>query len=227
MAEGNFRLRLRYRKEGRLKYLSHLETVRCMERCIRRAGLPYAVSQGFSPHMKTKFGWALPVGVTGLDEYIDVFTERFIEPAQVLEMFSGVMPLGMEVFEVLYVDPKGPSLEEEFPRSRYVCAFEHVGAVSEGGGPLLARVQEALDALLAQGSMTVSRGKKTKTVVFDELLDGRPWLAEAADGHVELGLGTVTEGKGSLRPDLFCAELVKLCEGVRVASITRVAQLPR
>lgn len=228
MADGNFRLRLRYRKEGRLRYLSHLETVRCMERCIRRAGIPYAVSQGFSPHMKTKFGWALPVGVTGLDEYIDVFVEEYIAPARVLEMFAGAMPLGMEVFEALYVDPKGPSLEEEFPRSRYICTFEWAEGVEVSGGAneLAARVRGALDGLLAEGSMTVKRGKKTKTVVFDDLLDGKPWLAAAADGHVELGFGTVTEGKGSLRPDLFCAELLKRCEDVRLTSITRTAQLP-
>ncbi|WP_417304102.1 DUF2344 domain-containing protein, partial [Ellagibacter isourolithinifaciens] len=45
-----FRLRLTFAKQGRLAMLSHLEVARALERTVRRAGLPYAVSQGFSPH---------------------------------------------------------------------------------------------------------------------------------------------------------------------------------
>ena len=58
-----FRLRVVFRKAGRLALLSHLEVARALERAVRRADLPYAVSQGFSPHMRIAFGAALPVGV--------------------------------------------------------------------------------------------------------------------------------------------------------------------
>ena len=57
-----FKLRVRYVKEGRLRYLAHLEVLRTVERIVRRAGLPYAVTQGFSPHMRAGFSSALPVG---------------------------------------------------------------------------------------------------------------------------------------------------------------------
>ena len=63
-----FRLRLTFAKQGRLAMLSHLEVARALERTVRRAGLPYAVSQGFSPHMLIAFGAALPVGVGGTHE---------------------------------------------------------------------------------------------------------------------------------------------------------------
>lgn len=43
-----FRLRVRYGKRDRLKYLGHLEVIHTIERIVRRAGLPYAVTQGFS-----------------------------------------------------------------------------------------------------------------------------------------------------------------------------------
>ena len=59
----NFRLRVEFCKQGRLALLSHLEVARALERAVRRAGLPFAISQGFSPHMKIAFGAALPVGV--------------------------------------------------------------------------------------------------------------------------------------------------------------------
>lgn len=59
-----FRLRVRYVKQGRLRYLGHLEVLHTIERIIRRAQLPYAVTQGFSPHMRLvsprHCRWGLP-----------------------------------------------------------------------------------------------------------------------------------------------------------------------
>lgn len=55
-----FRLRVTFRETGRLAMLSHLELARALERAVRRAQLPFAVSQGFSPHMRIAFGAALP-----------------------------------------------------------------------------------------------------------------------------------------------------------------------
>ena len=69
-----FRLRMTFCKQGRLAMLSHLEVARALERAVRRAGLPFAVSQGFSPHMKIAFGAALPVGVGGTHEVPDEVT---------------------------------------------------------------------------------------------------------------------------------------------------------
>ena len=56
-----FLLRIKYVKRGPLAFLSHLETVRSIERIIRRANFPYAISEGFNPHMKIAFG-AAPTG---------------------------------------------------------------------------------------------------------------------------------------------------------------------
>ena len=49
-----FRLRVTFHETGRLAMLSHLELARALERAVRRAQLPFAVSQGFSPHMRKR-----------------------------------------------------------------------------------------------------------------------------------------------------------------------------
>lgn len=73
-----FRLRVRYGKRGRLKYLGHLELIHTIERIVRRAGLPYAVTQGFSPHMRVGFSSALPVGTSSTCEWYDLFMTEFV-----------------------------------------------------------------------------------------------------------------------------------------------------
>ncbi len=67
-AQALFRLRVRYIKQGRLAYLGHLEVLQTIERIVRRAGLPFAVTQGFSPHMRLGVTSALPVGTSSICE---------------------------------------------------------------------------------------------------------------------------------------------------------------
>ena len=79
-----FRMRITFAKQGRLALLSHLEVARAIERAVRRAQLPFAVSQGFSPHMKIAFGAALPVGVGGTREMVDLQLLRYVRPEEAL-----------------------------------------------------------------------------------------------------------------------------------------------
>ncbi|MDR3307856.1 MAG: TIGR03936 family radical SAM-associated protein, partial [Coriobacteriales bacterium] len=110
MDEGSFRLRINYRKAGRLRFLSHLEVVRALERTIRRAALPYAVSQGFNVHMKHAFGPALPVGTAGLDEYLDIWLRAYLPPHEVMERLQAVCVCGLPVIGAAYVPASDKAL---------------------------------------------------------------------------------------------------------------------
>jgi radical SAM-linked protein len=66
------RIRVRFRKGDRVRYISHLDVLRFWERAIRRAELPLSYSQGFTPHPKLAFASPLPVGFTAEREVMDV-----------------------------------------------------------------------------------------------------------------------------------------------------------
>ena len=52
------RTRLKFTKQGYVKFVGHLDTIRMFQRAIRVARLPISYSQGFNPHAKVFF--ALP-----------------------------------------------------------------------------------------------------------------------------------------------------------------------
>src|ERR1700754_583388 len=56
------RVRLRFAKRGRLRFLSHRDVARSFERAVRRAGVPVAHSHGFSPHPRLSWIGAAPTG---------------------------------------------------------------------------------------------------------------------------------------------------------------------
>ena len=51
--ERGTRIRVKFVKRGELKYISHLDLLRTMERAVRRSGLPIAYTEGFHPHAKS------------------------------------------------------------------------------------------------------------------------------------------------------------------------------
>lgn len=66
------RLRICFSKIGKIRFTSHRDTARIWERGLRRAGLPVAYSEGFTPRPRISFGLALPTGYESEAEYLDV-----------------------------------------------------------------------------------------------------------------------------------------------------------
>lgn len=66
------RVRLRFRKQGELRWIGHRDLARSLERWFRRAGLRLGMSQGFHPKPRMSFPAALAVGIEGLDEVMEL-----------------------------------------------------------------------------------------------------------------------------------------------------------
>ncbi|MCI9627983.1 MAG: DUF2344 domain-containing protein [Eggerthellaceae bacterium] len=210
MNDRRFRLRVTYSIEGRLSMLSHLELARTLERIVRRAGLPFAVSNGFSPHMKISFGSALPVGVGGRREIFDLQLIDYISLDKVKAALVAATAPGIEILDCKYIENSEAAASVALPVSVYEAVLS-----------------EPIDSLDVPDEIEVKRKKKDRIVnVSDHLV-----------GDVDIDADTVTFtlvalDTGSLRPDVF----MKAClfqtfsddEGskapVHVLRITRIDQ---
>ncbi|WP_165061594.1 TIGR03936 family radical SAM-associated protein [Adlercreutzia sp. ZJ154] len=204
-----FRLRVTYSKSGRLAMLSHLEVARALERTVRRAGLPFAVTNGFSPHMRIAFGAALPVGVGGNAEFFDIFLTSYLAPKKALEAlrnFSApdLMPTACE-----YVEPSAAAASVACP----VSTYEALLSASVGG-------------LEIPDTVEVVRKKKRKVLEVREFLVG-----DVCVSGNSVVFTLQAKPTGSLRADIFldaCIDLLKI-NGVApndlcIVSINRIAQ---
>jgi radical SAM-linked protein len=196
-----FRLRVTYGKTGRLRFLSHLEIVHACERAVRRAGLRYAVTQGFNPRMKVAFGPALPVGTVGQREAYDLWLRHFVPTVEVLPLLRGVSPEGLMPVEASYVAQGEPSLVAAMTLADY-----EVRVKGAGMGPR--RLAEALRDVTASGSLEIEHKGAKK--VFDlgrALPDGATVREEDGLAVVDL---TVRMGEwGSLRPEAIVREALR------------------
>lgn len=203
MEHASFRLRIAYGKKGRLRYLSHLELIHSQERMIRRAGLPFALTQGFSPHMKLAFGPALPVGCGSDCEYLEVWLTKLVNPDAALALLQDASVAQLMPIKAEYIADDAPSIVDEFTVFEYRAEID----VTELGSDACARVDAAIDAVLGQGMIEVTRKKKTKTILFKDVMVAAPVATEAACGILALEFTLKASERGSLRPDLLLEEI--------------------
>ncbi len=189
---GEFRLRVRYAKTGRLRFLSHLETTRALERSARRASLPYAVTQGFSPRMKAAFGPALPVGTAALRECWDLWLKEYIAANVVVGRVSRATPAELAPVDAAYVSPAAPSLAASLVIGVYEVVVEEEVAPRE--------LQGALGEIVAAREFTVPHKRKDKVFDLSRALLKEPWVRRV-DLRTVVGVTTRMGQEGSLRPD--------------------------
>lgn len=209
------KVRLRFSKLGKVRFTSHRDTARCWERALRRASLPVAYTEGFSPRPRVSFGLALPTGHESLGEYLDV--DLAADPAAVdvgalPARLDPALPVGFAVQGAAVIAPGTPSLQEAVTSCTW--RIEVVGA---DPGEVGAAVERLLDA----DQLLVTRERKGKQVTEDlrsALLHLAP--AGATPSGTELVAELATQPR-ALRPgDLVAA----LCAGLPDASVGRVCR---
>lgn len=151
------RLRITYRKTGALQWVAHLDMMRTWERALRRARLPLAYSQGFSPHSRLSLGAPLSVGAVGERELLDVWLEEAVATEVVARALGEVLPDGLAVVAVEAIGERTPAIQAATQAARYRVTLDRSQVDVDG---LRSRIAELLarDAL----EWEEQRGEKTR-----------------------------------------------------------------
>lgn len=185
------RFRLRYAKRGNARFLSHLDVVRAMGRCLRRAQLPLALSGGYNPQPKVAYGTALAFGLESEAEYLDLELARPLAAAEVARRVSREMPAGFELREVRQVPLGRPALQS-YPAVTSYLARPGPGVTPPAG------LEERVAELLARESVAVVRhgGRAREARRYMVAVEWREGPGEPA-----LGLELASDNRGGGRPD--------------------------
>ncbi len=199
----NFRMRVFFKKTGRLSMLSHLEVARTLERIVRRAGLPYAISQGFSPHMKISFGSALPVGVGSECECFDLQLTEYVQPEKAREALRAMCVDDLMVYACEHLGEREPASSVAFPISVYRAQLSSVPA----------------SPLCVPDSIVLVRKRKERVLRPRDFLIG-----EIVQNEDILEFTLQAKPEGSLSSSVLLTEILKQEPPIHVLSITRIAQ---
>jgi len=203
------RLRFGFTKTGSLALISHLDTLRMLERALRRSGLPVSFTGGFHPLPRLQLALALPLGVEGLGEWLDLEFTQEIPGNEVRERLQAELGEELRLLSVAAVPVHGPSLSQELEAAEWRMVLRPV----EGTPPLASSDWSgAIQALLSANSLIWhdhdKKGRPRERDCRPDLL-ALEWLpVGSADGGVgapsavSLDLVAAIDPQGrSLRPD--------------------------
>lgn len=191
------RIIVKFEKGENVKYLSHLDMQRAFHRTINRARIPIAYSQGFNPHPKTSFASALPVGVTGLSEWMEIQLEEgaVMHPDELLRDFNAAAPAGLRAIWATETPEGYPSLTSAMRSAEYTAYA--VGDI----GLAVHEINDKITAFLSQ-PILVDKKKKSKGKSIIAETDIRDTILTMEYRENKIHLSGKLEASGGMNAEL-------------------------
>ena len=142
------KLRMQITKDRDIRFISHLEYVRTIERAIRRAKLPAAYSEGFNPHLKFSLASALGVGVVSYTEFVEIELAEPMEVETAARALDKALPRGIRVLAADAVANNTAALMAEAAGASYVVTLPYDKDITE----VVANYNDAVELLFKKAA---------------------------------------------------------------------------
>jgi radical SAM-linked protein len=204
-------IRLRFAKTDELRFLSHHDMMRLMERLLRRTGLPFRSSSGFHPKPRITFASALGLGIVGRQEVVEIEFDGDLAPQDVLAELNSQAPPGLRFLSAqvpsgsrlqptrsLYLLPLPAGFRPELPRrismllNQEAWLIQRIRHVSQRMARQEPPAEERLDTLTTDEAPRQAVGKT---------LDIRRWVYGVWRDEHGLWLDLAITNDGTARPE--------------------------
>lgn len=185
------KIRIKFQKNGVMKFVGHLDVMRYFQKAMRRADIDIAYSGGYSPHQVMSFAAPLGVGITSEAEYIDIEINTLITSREALKQLNDTMAEGIEVtsFKQLPEDSK--------IAMSIVDAADYEVCFREGYAPN-GNWQERISSFFAQEEIVVL--KKTKK--SEKEVDIKPMIHNLSFTDGKINMQIASGSANNLKPEL-------------------------
>ena len=191
-AEPMNKLRLKFSKNGPIKFIGHLDVMRYFQKAIRRANIDIKYSEGFSPHQVLSFAQPLSVGATSDGEYLDMTVNSMTSLQDVMDGLNNVMNEGIKILAIAEL----PEREEKAMTTSYAAKY-HL-KFRENSMPDFDWISE-MKKYLEKGTLPAI--KKTKS--GEKEIDMKPMILDYKFGDDCLDILLMMSSKVTLKPTLL------------------------
>lgn len=218
------KVRIKFKKDGVMRFVGHLDLMRFFQKLFRRADIPVALTKGFSPHMIMSFASPLAIGSAGEGEYLDVELTRPVDSADALCRLNAHSVPGVEILSFRRI-----SDEKKMTAMTILDAAAYRLTVEKEHVPVPEDILSQLcEEFLAMSSCLMEKKTKRKTAETDI----RPLVYEfslLADGAVYLLCAAGS--RENIRPELVVRALEMLAgetpQSYEIGSLTRLDMYTR
>lgn len=204
-----FKARMRFAKEGRAKYISHLDLMHTMQRAMARCQMPLWFTEGFNQHAYVSVALPLSTGYSGEYEFLDFNLLSENVPINAVEALNAVFPEGLRAIEIYPLADGGMPLRD-IAWSKYRITWSFADGVP-------ADFAENVNKLFAQPTVEIVKRSKRgeKTVNMRELMNG--FALTEQDGQVVAGVVTAA-GNNNMSPEYLTRAIAQYLPQYEISS---------
>lgn len=191
---------LKFGKTERLRYVSHLDLQRFMQRALNRTDLPIAWSQGFNPHPLMSFGSAMAMGWTSEYEVLEIRMAKEIDAAETAKQMSAALPPDLPVLAARVHDDRKSAPMALLRAADYMIAVE---------GPDGEKIVGMIDEYMAKEHVMAMRKTKTGEKEADIREMTHLLKPDMREGNIFFARLNLTE-RATLKPDLLVRTLAQM-----------------
>lgn len=187
------KVRIKFSKQGPVKFVGHLDVMRYFQKAMRRADVDIKYSEGFSPHQIMSFAAPLGVGLTSNGEYMDIEVGETESSQVMLERLNAQMAEGIQVLSVRKLPDTMKTAMSLVTAADYTLTFRKAAKPEN-----LDTFFEELNAFYEKDSLLIS--KKTKT--SEAVVDIKPLIYQLYRKEDSVFLQLSTGSSNNLKPEL-------------------------
>lgn len=209
---------IKFSKGEGIKFISHLDLMRTIQRIIRRSGVPIEYSKGFNPHMALSLAQPLSVGVYSDGEYMDIVLTEEMKVADLLARLNEAAPPTIRFFEATPIEivenvKRVPQAMALLDAGRYIIKLKLVNEEN---------VEEKMASLLNENAWeTLKKSKKG-----EKMADIKPLVKElkywVKDGELVINALIATGSRENLSADLLAKFITSKIENVNTESFVSI-----
>ncbi len=192
------KVRIKFSKNGPIKFIGHLDVMRYFQKAIRRAEIDIAYSKGFSPHQIMSFAQPLGVGVESNGEYVDVELNTAVSSNDVMDKLNAVMNEGIKIESVKKL-PEGV-----MNAMASVAASKYLISIKEGYDLGIDFLGQCKELYKREHIYIVKKTKKSEVE-----MDLKPAIYEMDITEEGLMIFVDSSSSGNIKPNLVLEEVCR------------------
>jgi len=195
------KVRVKFTKEGHLRFLGHLDMMRYFQKTMRRARIPVQLSYGYNPHMIMSFASPLGLGLTSEGEYLDIELHTPIASEKAVAALNATSVPEVRILSFRQIpEEKKHGAMAILSAARYRVSFQNE-AEQAVVFPLL---QAQLEAFLAQDQIMVEKESKRSKGIVDIKPMIRHMHVDGDGFSINVAAGSSENLKPSLLMEALC-----------------------
>ena len=188
------RIRLKFSKMGKGRFLSHLELLSVISRALRRADITMRYSEGFHPLPRIVLGPALPVGFESRAEYMDLDIHGDLDCGELSKVLNREFPEWLKVLESGEIPLKFPSISDSIVSISYLVSL---AGLELDAFKIAERVQRSLTSFLHKADNYIEVKHKSGS----SRIDLKQWVeAVQLKGDTSVEIFIKMSGGKTVRP---------------------------